>query len=88
MGCRTEPATIHIAQVLQSCISCNFSIFFIIYTTYRKEKNSGLDRKKNSIFFYNVHKLTAKKKITRLNDFCERVPFFTIFPKYRRPLGW
>ena len=49
-------------------ISFNFSIFFIIYTTYSKKKKlHDLPQKlKNSIFFYNSHDLQQKKKITRI----------------------
>ena len=45
-------------------ISFNFSIFFIIYTTYSKKKKlHDLPQKlKNSIFFYNSHNLQQKKK--------------------------
>ena len=50
----------------KGCIFFNFSIFFIIYTTYRKKKLHALTAKKNnSIFFYNLHDL-AQKKITRI----------------------
>ena len=49
-------------------ISFNFSIFFIIYTTYSKKKKITrlTAKKKNSIFFYNSHDLQQKKKITRI----------------------
>ena len=49
-------------------ISFNFSIFFIIYTTYSKKKklHDLQQKKKNSIFFYNSHDLQQKKKITRI----------------------
>ena len=42
MGCRTEPATIHIVHVLQKLHSFNFSIFFTIYTIYRKRNEQFL----------------------------------------------
>ena len=61
----------------KGCISFNFSICLIIYTTYRKSKITRPYRKKNSILFYNSHDLPhkkntciyCKKKITRLDDF-------------------
>ena len=36
MGCRTEPAAVHIAYVLQRLHFFQFFIFFIIYMIYRK----------------------------------------------------
>ena len=38
MGCRTEPAAVHIAHVLQKLHFFQFFSFFIIYTTHRKKK--------------------------------------------------
>ena len=69
-------------------ISFNFSIFFIIYTTYSKKKKlHNLPQKlKNSIFFYNsrdlqqkkkLHAFTAKKNYTTIRFFCTRLTFFT-----------
>ena len=49
----------------KGCMSFNFSIFFIIYTTYRKKKITRPYRKKKSIFFYKSHDL-PQKKITRI----------------------
>ena len=46
----------------KGCISFNFSIFFIIYTTYRKKK---------------LHAFTAKKNYTTRRFFCTRLTFFT-----------
>ena len=61
MGCRTEPAAVHIAHVLQQLHFFQSSIFFIIYTIYRKKKLHALTAKKNSIFIYNLHGLPQKK---------------------------
>ena len=50
-------------------ISFNFSIFFIIYTSYSKKKLHDLPQKlKNSIFFYNSHDLQQKKNYTHLQQ--------------------
>ena len=74
-------------------ISFNFSIFFIIYTTYSKKKklHDLQQKKKNSIFFYNSHDLQQKKKnythlqqkkknYTTIRFFCTRLTFFTAAP--------
>ena len=53
MGCRKEPAAVHIARVLQKLHFFPFFNFFIIHTTYRKKK---------------LHAFTAKR-ITRLDNF-------------------
>ena len=61
----------------KGCISFNFSIFFMIYTKYRKKNYTPLPQKKIQFFFYNLHDLPQKKnytylpqkKITRLDDF-------------------
>ena len=67
MGCRTEPAAVHVAHVLQRLHFFQFFIFFIIYTTYRKKKLHALTAKIKKInFFYNSHDLPPKKKITRI----------------------
>ena len=54
----------------KGCISFSFSIFFIIYMTYRKKKNYTTYRKNKKIqnFFYNSHDLTAKKNYTHLQQ--------------------
>ena len=69
------------------CISFNFSIFFIIYTTYRKKKLHTLTAKKEIQFlFYNSHDLPQKKNYTHLLQkknytarrfFCTQLTFFT-----------
>ena len=53
----------------KGCISFNFSIFFIIYTTYRKNKKITLPYSKNKKiqFFFIIHTFYSKnKKITRI----------------------
>ena len=69
MGCRTEPAAVHIGIYCKGWISFNFSIIFIIYTTYSKKKLHDLPQKlENSIFFYNSHDLQQKKIYTPLQQ--------------------
>ena len=70
-------------------ISFNFSIFFIIYTTYSKKKKlHDLQQKKKIQFFFIIHTTySKKKKITRIYNkkkiyttirfFCTRLTFFT-----------
>ena len=49
------------------CISFNFSILFIIYTTYRKKKITRPYRKNKKIqFFFLIHTTYRKKKTTRI----------------------
>ena len=62
-------------------ISFNFSIFFIIYTTYSKKKklHDLQQKKKNSIFFYNSHDLQQKKKITRIYSKKKKLHDYTVF---------
>ena len=66
MGCRTEPAAVHIAHVLQRLhfFQC-FNFFLIIYTTYHKKKLHALTAKKIQFFFI-IHTTYRKKKITRI----------------------
>ena len=70
----------------KGCISFNFSIFFIIYTTYRKKKLHALTAKKIFQFFFiiyttyrkkKLHVFTAKKNYTTRRFFCTRLTFFT-----------
>ena len=90
MGCRTEPAAVHIAHVLQRLDFFQFFNFFYnlhdlqqkkkIYTTYSKKK-------KIQFFFIihttyskkkKLHAFTAKKKnYTTIRFFCTRLTFFT-----------
>ena len=52
MGCRAEPAAVHIAHVLEKLHFFQFSNFFlIIYTTYRKKNYTHLPQKKIQLFF-------------------------------------
>ena len=65
MGCRTEPATVHIAHVLQRLHFFQFFNFFlIIYTTYRKKQLHALTAKK--INFFLIHTIYGKKKLHAL----------------------
>ena len=68
MGCRTEPAAVHIAHVLQRLHFFQFFNFLIIYTLYRKKKVTRPYRKNKKIqfFFYNSHDLLQKKNYTHL----------------------
>ena len=84
MGCRTEPAAVHIAHVLQSCISFNFTFFFNNLHNLPQKKLHSLTAKKRSNLFLRlaakikITRIYRKKKITRLDDFfCTRVTFFT-----------
>ena len=80
MGCRTEPAAVHIAHVLQRLHFFQFFNFFlIIYTIYRKKKLRPYRKNLKKIqFFFIIHTTCRKKKnythlpqkeITRLDDF-------------------
>ena len=68
MGCRTEPATVHIAHVLQRLHFFQFFNFFYNFTgltakkitrPYRKNFFKPLSKKIK--FFYNLHDLAQKK---------------------------
>ena len=50
----------------KSCISFNFSIFFVIYTTYRKKKFTRVYHKKDSIFCIIYTTYRKKIKITHV----------------------
>ena len=91
MGCRTEPAAVHIAHVLQRLHFFQFfNFFFSIYTTYRKNKIHSLTAKIKNSFFLIIHTTYSKKKlhaftakkITRLDGFFVRLTFFTLLPKW------
>ena len=60
MGCRTEPAAVHIAHVLQRLDFFQFFNFFYNLHDLKQKKNYTTYRK-NSIFFYNSHDLQQKK---------------------------
>ena len=47
----------------KGCISFNFSIFFIIYTIYRKKKIHALTAKKNNSIFFIIYTTYRKKKL-------------------------
>ena len=90
MGCRTEPAAVHIAHVLQRLDFFQFfNFFYNLHDLQQKKKLHDLPQKlKNSIFFYNSHDLQQKKKITRIYSikknyttirfFCTRLTFFAV----------
>ena len=74
----------------KGCISFNFSIFFIIYATYRKNEKITLPYRKNKKiqFFLIIHTTYGKKKnythlqqkkknYTTRRFFCTRLTFFT-----------
>ena len=78
MGCRTEPAAVHIAHVLQRLDFFQFSIFCYNLQDLPQKKITRPYRKNRKIhfFFHNSHDLPQKKlhaftakKITRLDDF-------------------
>ena len=88
MGCRTEPAAVHIAHVLQRLDFFQFfNFFYNLHDLPQKKKLHDLPQKlKNSIFFYNSHDLQQKKNYTHLQQkkiyttirfFCTRLTFFT-----------
>ena len=62
-------------------ISFNFSIFFIIYTTYSKKKNYTTYSKKKKIqFFFIIHTTySKKKKITRIYSKKKKLHDYTVF---------
>ena len=69
MGCRTEPAAVHIAHVLQRLHFFQFFNLTIIYTTYRKNKKIH--------FFYNSHDLQQKKKLHAFTE--KKLHGYTVF---------
>ena len=89
MGCRTEPAAVHIAHVLQRLDFFQFfNFFYNLHDLQQKKKLHDLPQKlNNSIFYYNSHDLQQKRKITRIYSkkknyttirfFCTRLTFFT-----------
>ena len=62
MGCRTEPAAVHIAHVLQRLHFFQFFNFFIIHPTYSKKKKITLLYRKNKKiqFFFIIHTTYSK----------------------------
>ena len=66
MGCRTEPAAVHIAHVLQRLHFFQFFNFFHnLHDVPQKKLHSFTAKIKNSIFFI-IHTTYSKKKITRI----------------------
>ena len=63
MGCRTEPAAVHIAHVLQRLHFFQFFNFFCILHDLPHKKNTCPYRQKKFNFFYNSHELPQKKII-------------------------
>ena len=65
MGCRTEPAAVHIAHVLQRLDFFQiFNFFYNLHDLQQKKKLHDLPQKlKNSIFFHKSHDLQQKKKL-------------------------
>ena len=89
MGCRTEPAAVHIAHVLQRLHFFQFfNFFYILHDVPQKKKITHPYRKKKNSIFFIIHRTYRKKKnythlpqkkITQLDDFfCTRVTFFTL----------
>ena len=82
MGCRTGPAAVHIAHVLQRLDFFQFFNFFFnnSHDLPQKKKLHDLPQKlKNSIFFYNSHDLQQKKKITRIYSIKKKLHDYTVF---------
>ena len=82
-----EPQLYILLMCWKNCISFNFSIFVIIYTTYRKKKLHAFTAKKFHFFSKIVyttyrkkklHAFTAKKNYTPRQFFCTRLTFFTL----------
>ena len=93
MGCRTEPAAVHIAHVLQRLDFFQFfNFFYNLHDLPQKKNLHDLPQKlKNSIFFYNSHDLQQKKNCTHLQQkknyttirfFGTRLTFFTHPPTH------
>ena len=62
MGCRKEPAAVHIAHVLQRLHLFQFvNFFYNLHDLPQKKITRPYRNKKNSIFFYNSHDLPQKK---------------------------
>ena len=88
MGCHTEPATEHIAHVLQSCISFNFSIFLNDLHDLRPKKIARIYRKKklhNSTIFF-VHELHFSPFLLQCN-FCAWKCLCTVVVRFPGGVG-
>ena len=69
MGCRTEPAAVHIAHVLQELHFFQFfNLFYNLHDLPQKNKLHAIAAKKNN-FFPIIHTHLPQKKITRFDDF-------------------
>ena len=85
LGCRTEPAAVHIAHVLQRLHFFQFFNFFLDNLHALPQKLHALTVKKNQFFFINSHDLPQKKithiyrkkNYTTRRFFCTRLTIFT-----------
>ena len=64
MGCRAEPAVVHIAHVLQKVAFLSIFHFFYNLHDLTQKKFTRPYRKKKINFFYNSHDLPQKKNYT------------------------
>ena len=80
MGCRTEPAAVHIAHVLQRLDFFQFfNFFYNLHDLQQKKKIHDLPQKlKNSFFFYNSHDSQQKKNYTHLQH-KKKLHDYTVF---------
>ena len=63
MGCRTEPAAVHIAHVLQRLDFFQFfNFFYNLHDLQQKKKLHDLQQKKKIQFFFIIHTTYSKKK--------------------------
>ena len=76
MGCRTEPAAVHIAHMLQKLHFFQFFNFFCNLHDLPQKKITRADHKKKTIVLYNLQdkrkkntRIYRKKKDTRLDNF-------------------
>ena len=63
MGCRTEPAAVHIAHVLQRLHFFQFFNFFLYFTRLTAKKITRPYRKKKFNFFFIIYTTYRKKKL-------------------------
>ena len=78
MGCRTEPAFVPIAHVMQKLHF--FQFFLDNLHNLPQKKNTCIYRKKNnSIFFYNLHNLLQNRKLHDLPQKKKQLHGLTIF---------
>ena len=82
MGCRTEPAAVHIAHVLQRLDFFQFfNFFYNLHDLQQKKKNYTTYSKKKKIqFFFIIHTTySKKKKITRIYSKKKKLHDCTVF---------